>query len=96
MRKTKYTVEQISQALADFDTGFPLEKICAQLDISVATFYNWRKKYCGLLDEDLKVMMTLQEENRSLKSDVEELLKDRDLLQSIVSKMGKTELPIGI
>lgn len=92
MRKSKYTAEQVAQALADYDAQVPVEEICARLDISVATFYNWRKKYNGLKEGDLKTMIDLQEENRGLKQQVEDLLKDRDLLQALVSKLNESSI----
>jgi len=92
MRKSKYTAEQVAQALADYDENMPIEDICARLDISVATFYNWRKKYAGLKESDLKTMIELQEENRSLKQEVEDQLRDRDLLQALVSKLGDNSI----
>lgn len=92
MRKSKYTAEQVAQALADYDGNVAIEDICSRLDISVATFYNWRKKYSGLRESDLKTMIELQEENRSLKQEVEDLLRDRDLLQALVSKLGDNSM----
>ena len=88
MRKSKYTAEQVANALADYDNKVPVERICERLDISVATFYNWRKKYIGLNDIDLKTMIEVQEEHRALKQQVDDLLRDRDLLQSIISRIG--------
>lgn len=94
MRKSKYTAEQVAQALQDYEANMPLEEICKQLDISIATFYNWRKRYAGLSQSDLQQVIELQEENRGLKQQVEDLLRDRDLLQTLVSKLGDPGMPV--
>lgn len=85
MRKSKFTEEQISQALAEVDRGTPVEEICARLSISIATFYNWRKRYHGLDQAGLREMKTLEDENRSLKQQLDELLQDKEILQYLVS-----------
>ncbi len=85
MRKSKFTEEQISQALLEVDNGTPVEDICIRLSISIATFYNWRKRYRGLGQVELKEVKTLETENRSLKQQLNELLKDKEILQYLVS-----------
>jgi len=86
VRKSRYTAEQVATALKDYDAKVPVENICKQLDISIATFYNWRKKYQGLSDRDLETMIQIQEEYRMLKQRVDDLIEDRDLLQSIIAR----------
>ncbi len=87
MRKSKFTAEQVACALNDYESKIPVEIICKRLDISIATFYNWRKKFAGLAEFDLQTMIEVQEEHRALSQKVDDLLKDRDLLQSIIANM---------
>ncbi|MBX9571911.1 MAG: transposase [Candidatus Obscuribacterales bacterium] len=87
MRKSKFNEAQISQALSEVDKGTPIEEICSRLSISVATFYNWRKRYHGLDQAGLKEVKSLEDENRSLKQQLDDLLKDREILQYLVSSL---------
>ena len=85
MRKSKFSEEQISAALAEVENGAPVEMICARLSISIATFYNWRKRYNGLDLVELKEFKDLETENRSLKQKLDQLLQDKSILQYLVS-----------
>jgi len=38
-----------------------------RLRVSEATFYNWRKKYAGLMPSEMKQLRQLEEENGKLK-----------------------------
>ncbi len=48
MKKSKYAEEQIAVALKQAEVGIPVEEVCRKMEISDATFYNWRKKFRGL------------------------------------------------
>jgi len=53
MKKTKFTEAQIVFALRQADTGTVVAEVCRKMGISEATFYNWKKKYGGLLSNSL-------------------------------------------
>ena len=45
MKKTRFTENQITQALKDHEAGKNVLVICRELQINRNTFYNWKKKY---------------------------------------------------
>ena len=49
MKRTKFTDAQIAFVLRQPDEGTPIGEVCRKAGISEATFYNWRKKYGGLM-----------------------------------------------
>ena len=67
MKTTKFTEEQIAFALRQSETGTKVAEVCRKMDISEATFYNWKKKYGGLGVSELRRLKQLEEENRQLK-----------------------------
>jgi len=61
-------------------------EVCRKAGISEATFYNWRKKYGGLLPSEMKLLRQLEEENSKLKRLVADLSLDKAMLQDVLSK----------
>ena len=51
-----------------------------------ATFYNWRKKYAGLMPSEMKRLKQLEEENSKLKNLVADLSLDRAILQDVIKR----------
>ena len=49
MKKTKFSEGQIAFILRQAEEGTAVAEVCRKAGISEATFYNWRKKYGGLL-----------------------------------------------
>ena len=41
--------------------------ICREAGISQASYFNWKKKYDGLLPEEMRRLKQLEEENAKLK-----------------------------
>jgi putative transposase len=77
MRPSRFTEEQIVQALRDVKAGTPAVQVCRQLDITQTTFYRWRKKYDQSSDTDIREMRALREENQKLKQIVANFLLDK-------------------
>ncbi len=48
MRKSKFTEEQIIGFLKQAEAGLAVAKICRKLEISTATYYQWKSKYAGM------------------------------------------------
>ncbi|MGK0170325.1 MAG: putative transposase, partial [Gammaproteobacteria bacterium] len=42
MRKSRFTESQIVDALKRAETGVPVKDLCRELEVSAATFYQWR------------------------------------------------------
>ena len=54
--------------------------------ISEATYYNWRKKYAGLMPSEMKRLRELDEENGKLKRIVADLSLDKAMLQDAIRR----------
>ena len=52
----------------------------------MSKFYNWRKKYAGLMPSEMKRLRQLEEENAKLKRLVADLSLDKAMLQDVVSR----------
>ena len=66
--------------------GKPVAEVCRKAGISEATFYNWRKKYAGILPSEMKRLRQLKEKNSKLKRIVADLSLDKAMLQDVLSK----------
>lgn len=62
MRKSKFTDAQIAFILRQAEEGTPIAEVCRKAGIAEATFYNWRKKYGGLMPSEMKRLKQLDEE----------------------------------
>jgi AcrR family transcriptional regulator len=58
MKRTKLSEARITFILRQGGEGTPVGKVCRKAGISEATFYNWRKKYGGLMGEMLATLLT--------------------------------------
>jgi putative transposase len=74
MRPSRFTEEQILQALHDVRSGATAASVCRSLGITETTFYRWRARYAGAALQDSRHVRQLEEENRRLKQLVAELL----------------------
>ena len=50
MRTSKYSPEQIAQALRQAESGTPIVEICRKLQVTEQTCYRWKKKFWGARD----------------------------------------------
>lgn len=86
MRKSRFTEEQIVQALQEWDAGAKVSDLVRRLGVTEQTLYRWKKKYGGLQVSEAKRLKTLEEENRQLKR----LVADQALnLQVVKDLLGK-------
>lgn len=86
MKVSKFTEAQIGFVLKQAEDGAPVGEVCRKAGISDATFYNWRKKYAGLMPSEMKRLRQLEEENAKLKRIVADLSLDKAMLQDVLSK----------
>ncbi len=86
MKKTKFTEAQIAFILKQAEDGTPVSEVCRKAGISDATYYNWRKKYAGLMPSEMKRLKQLEEESRQLKRVVADLSLDKAMLQDVIKR----------
>jgi len=86
MKKSKFSEAQIAFILRQADEGTPVAEVCRKAGISDATFYNWKKRYGGLMPSEVKRMRQLEDENNRLKKIVADLTLDKAMLQDVLSK----------
>jgi putative transposase len=87
VRKSRFTPEQILQALRQAETGAtPVVEICRKLGVTETTFYRWKKQYAGLDVGELRELKQLREENRKLKQVVADLTLDKVILKDALGK----------
>jgi len=85
MKRRFHTPEQIVKKLREADatiaSGSTVEQVCRQLQISDATYYNWRKQYGHMKLDQVKQLKSLQKENAQLKKLVADLSLDKAILE---------------
>ena len=64
----------------------PVTEICRKAGISQATYFNWKKKYDGLLPTEMRKLKQLEEENSKLKKLVADLSRDKEMLQDVIRR----------
>jgi len=86
MKRSKFTEAQIAFILRQAEEGTRVEEVCRKAGISQATFYNWKKKYGGLMPSEMKRLRQLEEENGRLKRIVADLSLDKEMLQDVLRR----------
>jgi putative transposase len=64
----------------------PGADLCRKAGISQATYFNWKKRYDGLLPTEVRRLKQLEDENGKLKKLVAELSLDREMLQDVIRR----------
>jgi len=72
--------------LRQAEEGTAVGEVCRKAGISEATYYNWRKKYAGLMPSEIKRLRQLEEENGKLKKIVADLSLDKAMLQDVIRR----------
>jgi putative transposase len=86
MKKGKFTTDQISKILKEFDLGKSVEDITREHGVSRASFYKWRQRYGGMDASELKRVKELEEENTRLKRMYANLAMELDVAKYIIEK----------
>ena len=81
MKASAFADAQKAFVLKQGADGVPVVEICRRAGISQATYFNWKKKYDGLLPTEMKRLKQLEEENGRLRKLVADLSLDREMLQ---------------
>lgn len=67
MRKSRFTDEQITGVLHEWDAGAKVVDLVRTHGVTEQTLYRWKKKYGGMQASEAKRLKALEEENRQLK-----------------------------
>ncbi len=86
MKASKFTDAQKAFIIKQGEEGTPVAEICRKAGISQATYFNWKKKYAGMLPTDMKKLRELEDENRRLKKIVADLSLDKEMLQDVIKR----------
>ena len=79
MRPSKFTRDQIVQALQQVKAGTPAVQVCRKLGITETTFYRWRNKNDGVGVSESHELRDLRDENHKLKQLVANLMLDKQV-----------------
>jgi putative transposase len=89
VKRKLHTPEQIVKKLREADaataSGSTIEQACRQLQISDATYYNWRKQYGQMKLDQVRQLKSLQKENTRLRKLVADLSLDKAILTEVLS-----------
>ena len=83
----RYKAEQIVTLLRQIEVGIangkPASQACKEAEITIQTYYRWRKEYGGLKLNQAKRLKALEKENAKLKRVVAELSLEKQVLKDI-------------
>jgi len=86
MKASRFTDSQKAFIIKQGEEGRPIAEVCREAGIRQATYFNWRKKYAGLMPSEMKRLRELEDENNRLKRIVADLSLDRAMLQDVIKR----------
>ena len=86
MKASRFSDAQKAFILRQGADGMPVADICRKAGISQATYFHWKKKYDGLLPDEMRRLKQLEDENGKLKKLVADLSLDREMLQDVIRR----------
>jgi putative transposase len=86
MKASKFTEAQKAFILKQGADGMAVAEICRKAGISQATYFNWKKKYDGLLPTEMRRLRQLEDENSKLRKVVADLSLDKAMLQDVIRR----------
>jgi len=86
MKKKRFSPQQISAILKEYEQGKSVDEITREHGLSRASFYKWRQRYGGMEASELKRLKELEEENRKLKMMYADIALDLKIAREIIEK----------
>ena len=86
MKASQFSDAQKAFILRQGSDGIPVADICRKAGISQATYFNWKKKYDGLLPTGIRRLKQLEDENDKLRRVVADLSLDKEMLQDVIRR----------
>lgn len=86
MKASRFSDAQKAFILKQGEDGLAVAEVCRKAGISQATYFNWKKKYAGLLPSEMRRLKQLEDENARLKRIVADLSLDKEMLQDVLRR----------
>ncbi len=86
MKASRFSDAQKAFIIKQNGDGMAVAEICRKAGISQATFFNWKKKYAGMLPSEMRRLRELEAENARLKKIVADLSLDKEMLQDVIKR----------
>lgn len=86
VKASRFTDAQKALIIKQSEDGTPIAEICRKAGISQATYFNWKKKYAGLMPSETRRLRELEEENARLERIVADLSLDKEMLQYVIKR----------
>jgi putative transposase len=86
MKASRFSEAQKAFILKQGADGMPVADICRKTGISQATYFNWKKRYDGLLPSEMRRLKQLEDENNKLRKVVADLSLDKEMLQDALRR----------
>jgi putative transposase len=86
MKASRFSDAQKAFILKQGADGMPVADICRKAGISQATYFNWKKKYGGLLPTEMRRLKQLEDENSKPRKVVADLSLDKEMPQDALRR----------
>jgi len=86
MKASRFSDAQKAFILKQGEEGLAVAEVCRKAGISQATYFNWKKKYAGLLPSEMRRLKQFEDENARLKRIVADLSLDKEMLQDVLRR----------
>jgi len=86
MKASRFSEAQKAFILKQGVDGVPVADICRKAGNSQATYFNWKKRYDGLLPTEVRRLKQLEDENNKLRKVVADLSLDKEMLQDALRR----------
>lgn len=86
MKASKFSEAQKAFVLKQGSDGMRVVEICRKAGISQATYFNWKRKYDGLLPTEMRRLKQLEDENTTLRKVVADLSLGKEMLQDVIRR----------
>lgn len=86
MKASKFSDAQNAFIIKQGEEGTPVADVCRKAGISKSTYFNWKKKYAGLLLTEMKRLKQLEDENSQFNRSMALQTLDYEMLQDVIRR----------
>jgi putative transposase len=84
MKRSRFSDQQIAFVLRQADEGTAIAEVCRKVGISEATYYNWPKKFGGLMPSEMRRLKQLERQAEADRG--RSLALDKEMLQDVIKQ----------